>query len=70
MLRRFQPGVVKDPYGPLLRVRQFSVMDYIEEFEKISGPMKYVDKEIMKGIFINGLKLELQGVGNLARDQG
>ena len=45
-------------------------MDYIEEFEKISGPMKYVDKEIMKGIFINGLKLELQGVGNLARDQG
>ena len=53
--------MVKDPYGLLLKVRQFgSVMDYIEEFEKIFGPMKYVDWEIMKRIFINGLKLELQ----------
>ena len=53
--------MVKDPYGLLLRVRQLgSMMDYIEEFEKIFGPMKYVDWEIMKRIFINGLKLELQ----------
>ena len=59
MLRHFQPRVVKDPYGPLLMMRQLGlVMDYMEEFEKIFGPKKYVDKEIMKGIFINGLKLE------------
>ena len=31
VLRCFQPGVVKDLFGPLLRVRQVgSVMDYIE----------------------------------------
>ena len=34
LLRRFQPGVVKDPFGPSLRVKQGgSVMDYIEQFE-------------------------------------
>ena len=61
VLRRFQPGVVKDPFGPLLRVRQVgSVMDYIEQFEHISGPMRNVDREIMKGIFVNGLKPELR----------
>lgn len=61
VLRRFQPGVLKDPYGPLLKVKQTGpVMDYIEQFERILGPMKYVDKEIMKRIFVNGLKLELQ----------
>ena len=61
VLRRFQPGTVKDPFGPLLRVKQVgSVMEYIEEFEKITGPMRFVDKEIMKGIFVNGLKSELQ----------
>ena len=61
LLRRLQPGVVKDPFGPLLRVKQVgSVMDYIKQFERVSGPMRNVDKEIMKGIFVNGLKIELQ----------
>lgn len=35
-------------------------MDYIEEFEQILGPMRNVDREIMKGIFLNGLKSELR----------
>ena len=60
VLRRFQLGVAKDPYGPLLKVKQSgSVMEYIEQFERISGPLKDVDREIMKIIFINGLKGEI-----------
>ena len=61
MLRRFQPGGVKDPYGPLLRVKQLgSMMDYIEQFECVAGPLKDVDRGIMRGIFVNGLRPELQ----------
>ena len=57
LLRRFQPEMVKDPYGPLLRLQQSGpVMDYIDAFERISGPMKEIDREILRGIFINGLK--------------
>ena len=61
ILRRFQPGVVKDPYGPLLKLKQTGpVLEYIEQFERISGPMKDVDRGIMRSIFVNGLKGELQ----------
>ena len=57
LLRRFQPEMVKDPYGPLLRLKQNgAVMEYVDAFERVAGPMKEIDKEILKGIFINGLK--------------
>lgn len=61
VLRRFQPGVVKDPHGPLLKLKQTrSVLEYIEQFEKVSGPLRDVDRGIMRSIFVNGLRGELQ----------
>ena len=61
VIKRFQPGLAKDPYGPILRIRQKgSVMEYIEEFEMISGPLRDIDREILKVMFLNGLKDELQ----------
>ena len=33
---------------------------YVDQFERISGPLRNTDKEILKSIFINGLRGELQ----------
>ena len=61
VIRRFQPGVVKDPYGPLLKLKQVgSVIDYVDQFERISGPLRNIDREILKSVFINGLRGKLQ----------
>ena len=68
LLRRFQLGVLKEPYGPLLRLKQDGpVMEYIDLFRKVSGPMKDIELEILKGIFINGIKdllrVEMKSLG-------
>ena len=61
VLRRFQLGAVKDPYEPLLKLKQDGFMiDYVEQFERISSPLQSIDREILKSIFINGLRGELQ----------
>ena len=53
--------MLKDPYRLLLRLKQNgSMMEYIDWFEKVSGPMRDIDLEILKGIFINGLKETLR----------
>ena len=35
-------------------------MDYIEEFELVTGPLCGIDGDIIKGMFLNGLKEELR----------
>ena len=36
------------------------MLEYIEQFEKVSGPLRDVDRGIMRSIFVNGLRGELQ----------
>ena len=51
-----------EPYRLVLRLKQTgSVMEYRDQFELVtSGTMRNVDPEIVKGIFLNGLKEERQ----------
>ena len=37
-----------------------SVMQYWREFELVSRAMKDLDREVVMGIFLNGLKMEIQ----------
>ncbi|KAJ1408087.1 Retrotransposon gag domain [Sesbania bispinosa] len=61
VIRRFQPVLVQNPFGPLLSIKQIgTVMEYREKFEMVSAPLKDADKSILKGIFLNGLREELQ----------
>lgn len=61
LVRRFQPGLVQNPFGPLLSIKQTSsVMKYREKFERESAPLKKEERIMLKGIFINGLKEEIQ----------
>jgi len=73
ILKRFQPGISKNPYGSLLSIRQKgTVVEYVKEFEKLSGSISHLDLDILMGIFINGLigpiKAEIKGLelGSLA----
>lgn len=61
LVRRFQPGLVQNPFGPLLSVKQTeSVMKYREQFEREAAPLKREERVMLKGIFLNGLKEEIQ----------
>ena len=60
LIRRFQPGLVQNPFGLLLSIKQTSsVMKYREKFERESTPLKE-ERIMLKGIFINGLKEEIR----------
>ena len=53
-------SIGQDSYEPIMRIRQKGlVMEDIEEFEIISGPLRDIDCGILKGMFLNGLKDEL-----------
>ncbi|CAH9109958.1 unnamed protein product [Cuscuta epithymum] len=61
LLQRFEPGLDQDPYGPLLNLKQTgSVMEYRDEFELVSAPLKNTDVQMLKGIFMKGLKPEVK----------
>ena len=61
VLKRFQPGVSRNPMGPLLSLKQTRpVMEYRKAFKLVSSSRRDVDREIIMGIFVSGLKLELQ----------
>lgn len=56
VIRRFQPGLIQNPLGPLLSIRQTSsVMQYREQFEMLIAPLV-----MLESIFINGLHEEIQ----------
>ena len=61
IIKRFQPGVAQNPYGPLLQVRQTgTVMQYRREFEVVAGAKRHIDPEMLMCIFLNGLKKEIR----------
>lgn len=73
LIRRFQPDLVQNPLGPLLSIKQTgSVMEFRERFEMFAAPLRHLDREMVTGIFLNGLKeeiraeLKLYPLGNLA----
>nr|XP_012568866.2 uncharacterized protein LOC105851738 [Cicer arietinum] len=61
VVRRFQPSMVQNPFEQLLSLKQTGTVDeYVENFEKYVGAMRTIDQEFVRGIFLNGLKQELQ----------
>ncbi|XP_004514016.3 uncharacterized protein [Cicer arietinum] len=61
VVRRFQPSMVQNPFEQLLSLKQTGTVDeYVEDFEKYVGAMRTIDQEFVRGIFLNGLKQELQ----------
>ena len=61
LIKRFQPGVARNPMGPLLKLRQTgSVLQYRREFERAASTKKELDPEVMMCIFLSGLKEEIQ----------
>lgn len=61
VLRRFQPGLVQNPLGPLLSIRQTgTVMQYREQFELLIAPLQRDERVMLNSIFINGLQEEIQ----------
>jgi len=52
---------VQNPFGPLLSIKQTSsIMKYMERFERESTLLKKEERIMLKGIFLNGLKEEIQ----------
>ncbi|XP_019429392.1 PREDICTED: uncharacterized protein LOC109336992 [Lupinus angustifolius] len=61
VVRRFQPSMVQNPFEQLLALKQTgTVEEYVEDFEKYVGALRSIDQECVRGIFLNGLKEELQ----------
>jgi hypothetical protein len=61
ILRRFQPGLLQNPLGPLLSLRRKgTVMEYREKFEMLIVPLRREERVMLESIFMNGLKGEIQ----------
>ncbi|XP_019446853.1 PREDICTED: uncharacterized protein LOC109350125 [Lupinus angustifolius] len=61
VIRRFQPSMMQNPFEVLLSLKQTGgVEEYVEEFEKYIGALKEMDQDFAKGIFLNGLKADIQ----------
>jgi hypothetical protein len=58
---RFQPGILQNPLGPLLNLKQKgSVMEYREKFEMLVAPIRREERVMLDSIFLKGLKEEIQ----------
>src|ERR1044072_1162001 len=61
VVRRFQPSMMQNPFEVLLSLKQTgTVKDYAMEFEKYVGALREIDPEFVKGIFLKGLREEIQ----------
>ena len=61
LVRRFQPGVARNPMGPLLNLKQTdSVLQYRKAFEAAANARKDLDREVVMCVFLHGLKPEIQ----------
>jgi hypothetical protein len=61
LIRRFQPGILQNPLGPLLNLKQKgSVMEYREKFEMLVAPIRREERVMLDSIFLKGLKEEIQ----------
>ena len=60
ILQLFTPSQLGNLYEVLIGLQQpGSVSQYREDFELLSAPLKDVDDAVLMGIFINGLKGEI-----------
>lgn len=61
VIRRFQPGLLHNPLGPLLSLKQKgAMMEYRDKFEMLVAPLRREEKGMLDSIFLNGLKEEIQ----------
>jgi len=61
VIRRFQPGLLHNPLGPLLSLRQKgTMMEYRDKFEMLVAPLHREERVMLDSIFLNGLKEEIQ----------
>ncbi|GAU29071.1 hypothetical protein TSUD_278270 [Trifolium subterraneum] len=61
LIRRFQPGILQNPLGPLLNLKQKgTVMEFREQFETLVAPIRREERVMLDSIFLNGLKEEIQ----------
>ncbi|CAJ2638342.1 unnamed protein product [Trifolium pratense] len=61
LIRRFQPGILQNPLGPLLNLKQKgTVMEFREQFETLVAPVRREERVMLDSIFLNGLKEEIQ----------
>jgi hypothetical protein len=61
LIRRFQPGIIQNPLGPLLNLKQKgTVMEFREQFETLVAPIRREERVMLDSIFLNGLKEEIQ----------
>lgn len=61
VIRRFKPGLVQNPLGPLLSIKQTgTMMEYRECFEMLIAPLRREERVMLDNIFINGLQEEIQ----------
>ncbi|KAH1221751.1 hypothetical protein HKD37_12G034370 [Glycine soja] len=57
VIQRFQPSMNQSPYELLFSLKhEGTVKEYCEEFELYAGPLRGIEPEYLKGIFLNGLK--------------
>lgn len=70
VMRRFQPGLLHNPMGPLLSLKQKgSVVEYMEKFEMLVAPLRREERIMLDSIFLNGLKEEIQAELKLHESQ-
>ncbi|XP_058761532.1 uncharacterized protein LOC131634920 [Vicia villosa] len=70
VMRRFQPGLLHNPLGPLLSLKQKgSVGEYREKFEMMVAPLRREERIMLDSIFLNGLKDEIQAELKLHESQ-
>ncbi|PNY09505.1 hypothetical protein L195_g006058, partial [Trifolium pratense] len=61
VIRRFRPGILHNPLGPLLSLKhEGTVMEYREKFELLIAPLRREERVMLESIFLNGFKDELQ----------
>ena len=61
VIRRFQPGLLNNPLGPLLSHKQkTTVKEYRDKFELLVAPLRREERGMLDSIFLNGLKEEIQ----------
>ncbi|CAH9067743.1 unnamed protein product [Cuscuta epithymum] len=61
LTKRFQPNLVQDPLGPLLSLKQKgSVKEYRDKFETAIASQGHLTEEVLKGVFIKGLKKDIR----------
>jgi hypothetical protein len=55
LVQRFQPGILQNPLGPLLNIKQKgTVMEFREQFEMLVAPIRREERVMLDSIFING----------------